>query len=185
MNKNFSASRKGTSPNRLFTFVLAEGIGVVIAISLIFVLERVLGVMSARPTRIAIAFPIFFVPFTLFCLAYGQRGHLRSAIRLYIWGNFAAITLAILVFGGVRSSAWILFFWTVAVAEALIGPGFALGISGIVTMFFILLFILQMMGWFTPLMTLGPEVRDFEYIAFTLLMIVSSVGLMGYLKERS
>jgi len=33
MNKNFSASRKGTSPSRLFTFVLVEGIGVVIAIS--------------------------------------------------------------------------------------------------------------------------------------------------------
>jgi len=185
MNKNFSASHKGTSLDRLFTLVLVEGVGVVIAISLIFMLERVLGVMSARPTQIAIAFPLFFVPFTLLCLAYGRRGHLRSAIRLYIWVNFMAIALAILVFGGVRSSAWILFFWTVAVAEALVGPVFALVTSGLVTGFFLLLFILQAMGWFTPLMTLGPEVRDFEYIAFTLLMIVSAVGFIGYLKGRS
>jgi len=184
MRTTFNATPKGTSLDRLFTLILVEGVGVVIVISFIFVLERVLGVMSSRPTRIAIAFPLFFVPFTLFCLAWGRRGHLHSATRLYIWVNFAAIALAILVFGGVRSSAWILFCWTIAVAEALIGPGFALEMSGLVIIFFVLVFILQKMGWFTPLMTLGPEVRDFEYIAFTLLMIVSAVGLMGYLKER-
>lgn len=171
--------------NRLFGWVMIESIGVVVLIALLFLLERALGIMAARPTRVAIAFPAVFVPFSLFCLFYARRGYLRSAIHLYIWVNFAAIALAVLTFGGIRSSAWILFIWTVAVAEALLGPVFALVLSGLVTGLFLVLFLFQSIGLFTPLMTLGPEVRDFEYIAFTLLMMIATVGVLNYLKKRA
>lgn len=178
-------SREASRLNRLFNWVMIESIGVVILIALIFLLERVLGIMAARPTRVAIAFPAVFVPFSLLCLFYARRGHVRPAIHLYIWVNFAAIALAVLTFGGIRSSAWILFIWTVAVAEALLGPVFVLILSGLVTGFFLVLFLLQSTGVFAPLMTLGSEVRDFEYIAFTLLMMISTVGFLNYLKKRA
>lgn len=183
--KNVPSSREASRLNRLFGWVMIESIGVVVLIALIFLLERVLGIMAARPTRVAIAFPAVFIPFSLFCLFFAQRGHLRSAMHLYIWVNFAAIALAVLTFGGVRSSAWILFLWTVGVAEALLGPVFALSLSGLITGLFLALFLLQNTGMLVPLMTLGPEVRDFEYIAFTLLMMVSTVGFLSYLKERA
>ncbi len=176
-------STEKSYPNHLFGRVMVESMGVVVLIALIFVLEQALGIMEARPTRVAIAFPALFVPFSLFCLFYARRGHLRPAVHLYVWVNFAAIALAVLIFGGVRSSAWILFIWTVAVAEALLGPVFALVLSGLITGLFLLLFLLQSAGLFTPLMTLGPEVRDFEYIAFTLLMMISAVGVLNYLKR--
>lgn len=170
--------------NRLFGLVMVEGIGVVIFIALVFILEQALGIMGARPTRVAIAFPAAFIPFSLFCLWYARKGHLRAAIHLYIWVNVTSIALAVLIFGGFRSSAWILFFWTVSVGEVLLGPVFAMALSGLVVGLFLVVFLLQRAGLFTPLMTLGPEVRDFEYIAFTLLMIVSAVGFLNYLKKR-
>lgn len=183
--KSANISREASHLNRLFSWVMIESIAVVILIALIFLAERALGIMAARPTRVAIAFPAVFVPFSLLCLFYARWGHLRPAIHLYIWVNFAAIALAILTFGGIRSSAWILFIWTVAVAEALLGPVFALILSGLITMLFLVLFLFQGTGTFAPLMTLGPEVRDFEYIAFTLLMMISSVGFLSYLKKRA
>lgn len=180
-----SISREASRLSRLFGWIMIESIGVVIIIALLFLLEQALGIMGARPTRVAIAFPVAFVPFSLFCLFYARRGHLRSAIHLYIWVNLAAIALAVLTFGGIRSSAWILFIWTVAVAEALLGPVFALILAGAIIVLFLLLFLLQSTGVFTPLMTLGPEVRDFEYIAFTLLMMLSTTGFLNYLKGRA
>lgn len=170
--------------NRLFGWVMVESIGVVIFIALVFILEQALGIMGARPTRVAIAFPAAFIPFSLFCLWCAKKGYLRAAIHLYIWVNFASITLAVLTFGGFRSSAWILFIWTIAVVEVLLGPVLALVLSGLVVGLFLVVFLLQRAGLFTPLMTLGPEVRDFEYIAFTLLMMISAVGFLNYLRKR-
>lgn len=180
-----SISRKEFHLGRLFEWIMLESIGITILIALIFVLERMFGIMAARPLRVAIAFPAVFIPFSLFCLFYARYGHLRSAILIYIWVNFAAITLAILAFGGVRSSAWILFIWTVAVADVLRGPRFALALSGLIIGLFLVLLLLQGAGLFTPLMTLGSEVRDFEYIAFTLLMMVSAIGFLNYLVKRA
>ncbi|MBC7225978.1 MAG: GAF domain-containing protein [Thermoflexales bacterium] len=160
-------------------------IGIVSAIAAVFVLEWILGIMPLQVTLIALPFPLLFIPFSIFCWWIARRGWVRRAVTLYVWTNFIGIALAIFVFDGLTSPAWSLYIWTVTIAGTLIAPGYALGMMGIVLGYYLLLSVLGAVGWYRPLMGLSLYGDLFTLVAFTLIILVSTVGGVTYLNMRS
>ncbi|MCS7282261.1 MAG: DUF4164 domain-containing protein, partial [Anaerolineae bacterium] len=169
----------------VFSILMLISIGIVSAIAGVFILEWVLGIMPLQIAVIAIVFPVFFIPFSVFCWWIARRGRIRQAVTLYVWANFVGIALAIFVFDGLTSSAWILYIWTVTIAGTLIAPGYALGMVGLVVGYYLLLSVLQAIGWYQPPLGLSIYGGLFSYVAFTLIILVSTVGGGTYLNTRS
>ncbi|MCS7179653.1 MAG: hypothetical protein N0A03_10390, partial [Anaerolineae bacterium] len=104
--------------------------------------------------------------------------------RFYSWVNFISLSLAILVFDGLRSGAWPLQLWTIVVAGTLISPAYALLMTGLLVGYALLLGILSLAGIYTPPLSSGPA-RESILIIFTMIMLVSTGGLLTYLNMRS
>ncbi|RME39788.1 MAG: GAF domain-containing protein, partial [Thermoflexia bacterium] len=170
---------------RLFSILMLISVGIVSAITAVFVLEWLLGIMPLQIMLIASAFPVFFIPFSLLCWWIARRGWVWQAVSLYVWMNFIGIALAIFVFDGRTSPAWALYIWTVTIAGTLLAPGYALGMMGLVLGYYLLLSVLEAVGWYRPPMGLGLRGELFTFIAFTLIMLVSTVGGLTYLNMRS
>ena len=169
---------------RLFSVLMVISTGIVVALTLVFLLMQPLG-LGGPSSLAAAAFPFAFIPLSLFCLLEARRGHVRWAVRLYVWANFAAISAAAWVFDGVRSPAWQLYIWTITIAGTLLSPAYALAMAGGVTAYFLILFTLGRLGVYHPPLTLGIEGVVYVEIACRMIMLVSSVGLLTYLNMRS
>ncbi len=169
---------------RLFNVLMVISTGIVVSLTIVFLLMRPLG-LGGPSSLAAAAFPFAFIPLSLHCLLRSRRGRTRSAIRLYVWANIIAISAAAFVFDGLRSPAWQLYIWTITIAGTLLAPVYALVMAGGVAAYFLLLLLLQHLGLYHPPLTLGAEGVVFAEIAFRLIMLVSSVGLLTYLNMGS
>jgi len=117
---------------RFFNILMVISTGIVTTLALTFVLIWALGLTPAFAAWLGAAFPLAFIPISLFCLAQARRGRVRPMIALYVWVNFFGIALAALVFDGIRSNAWVLYIWTITIAGTLLAPGYALRMTGLV-----------------------------------------------------
>jgi len=170
---------------RLFNTLMVISLGIVVAISIVFWLMQPLGFLTLRLSWVAAAFPLVMFAFSVFCLIQARRGHTRSMILLYVWGNLIAIGAAAWVFDGLGSPAWVLFFWTVTIAGILLTPKTALWMSGGVLLYYVLMLLMSQAGLYTPLLVPGAAGREFVHMSFVLIMLVSTVGLLTYLNMRS
>ena len=169
---------------RLFNTLMVISLGIVSALSVDFLLLYPLGFVTARVSLIAAAFPLAFLPLSIFCIARARRGHISSMIRLYVWVNLIAIGVAAWLFDGVYSPAWVLFFWNVTIGGILLAPRFSLWATGWVVVYFELLLLATQWGFYTPLLTFGAG-REFVNMSVQLIVLVSTVGLLTYLNMRS
>ncbi len=171
---------------RLFNTLMVISTGIVIYLATIFLLMGPLGFPTPKwITWLAAAFPGAFIPLSIFCLVMAKRGHIQSMVILYSWINFIGISLAAFVFDGIYSPAWILFMWTITIAGTLIVPAYALWMTGSVIIYFIALLILTKMGIYIPPLSFGHEGREYINLAFLLVMMGSSVGLLTYLNIKT
>jgi PAS domain S-box-containing protein len=170
---------------RLFNTLMLISIGIVIFLPLFFFITIFLDLMPAGVGLLGAGFPLFFIPFSIFCLFWAKKDHIKQAINLYVWVNFFAISMAAFVFDGVLSPAWILYIWTITIAGSLLSPGYALGMTGVAIAYFFVLLDLSFMGVYSPPMHFPPKAKIFLHMAFLLTMFVSSVGLLTYLNMKS
>ncbi len=170
---------------RLFNTLMLISTGIVIALSAIFLLMQPLGLIDAKVSWIAAAFPLAFIPLSLFCLAESRRGHVRSMVLLYAWVNLIAIGIAAWLFDGVSSPAWPLFIWTITVAGTLLAPAYALWLTGSVVLYFAVLLLATRWGLYSPPLSFGPGGREFVHMSALLIILVSTVGLLTWLNMRS
>ncbi len=170
---------------RLFNTLLMISIGITISLVLTFVSSWLLGMTERSVALIAAAFPLGFIPLSLFCMTQAKRGRIRSMLLFFVWINFVGIGAAAFTFDGIRSPAWILYAWTITIAGVLLSPRYSLLMTGLVVGYFAVLFGLEHLGFYAPLLTLEPAGREFTQLAFTLLMLVTTVGLLTYLNMRT
>jgi len=169
---------------RLFNILMVISTGIVGALSIDFLLLHPLGFVSSTVSLIAAAFPLAFLPLSIFCLVQARRGHIRAMVLLYVWVNLIAIGVAAWLFDGVYSPAWTLFIWNVTVGGILLAPTFSLRVTGGVVAYFLLLLLMTRSGLYTPSITFGAG-REFVNMSALLIMLVSTVGLLTYLNMRS
>jgi signal transduction histidine kinase len=170
--------------SHLFDLLIALSIGIVTCLTMVFALLQPLGLADATASRVALAFPLAFLPFSLLCLALARSGRLQLAVRLYVWGNFAATTLAVWLFEGTLSPAWLLYIWTITVAGTLLAPGQALGMTLAVVGCFLALAGLGHAGLYQPRFTFSPAGLAFLEISVRMIMLVSTVGFLTFLNTR-
>ncbi len=170
---------------RLFNTLMVISFGIVIALSIVFLLLPSLGLLSARLSWIAAAFPLAFIPLSLFCFIQTRSGNIRPTILFYSWANLIPICVAAWLFDGVYSPAWPLFIWTITVAGTLLAPAYSLWMTGGVVSYFLLLLLMTRSGFYTPPLSFGMAGREFVHISFLMIMLVSTVGLLTYLNMRS
>ncbi len=170
---------------RLFNTLMVISTGIVVALSLVFLVMQPLGLLSAKVSWIAAAFPLAFIPLSLLCLIQSRRGHVQPMVLLYVWVNLIAIGVAAWLFDGVFSPAWPLFIWTITVAAVLLAPAYALWMTGGVMLYFLLLLMMSRSGLYAPILTFGDAGREFIHMSALLIMLVSAVGLLTYLNMRS
>ncbi|MBW2558302.1 MAG: GGDEF domain-containing protein [Deltaproteobacteria bacterium] len=169
---------------RLFIILLFISIVFVIFLALPFLLIKPLGMAETSVGFIAAAFPLSFIPLSTVCINQARRGRIRSAILLYIWVNLFAICLAVWIFDGIYSTAWVLYIWTITIAGTLLAPVYALWMTGGVVAYFLLLVLLYQSGLYIPPLTLGAG-REFVNISSLMLILISTVGFLTYLNMRS
>ncbi len=177
------ASEEDARMGHLFGLLMVVSTGIVISLTAAFLATFPLG-MGSGDTWVAVAFPSAFIPLSIACLVLARRGHLRPAISIYVWSNFAAISAAAWVFDGLRSPAWQLYIWTITIAGTLLTPAYALAMAGGVVAYFFVIFGLQRLGLYRPPLTLGDGLVFIE-TACQLIMLVAAVGLLTWLNMRS
>ncbi len=171
---------------KLFNTLMVISTGIVIYLAVIFLLMEPLGFSNDRWINwLAAGFPAAFIPLSLFCLILARQGHIHPMVLLYSWGNFIGIGLAAYVFDGIYSPAWVLFAWTITIAGILIAPVYALRMTGIVIAYFIVLLLLYKLGIYSSPLSLGDRGREFVQISATIIMLLSTVGLLTYLNMKS
>lgn len=169
----------------LFNALMVISIGIVITLSIAFLLMKPLGLGSRWITTIAAAFPSSFIPLSIFCMILTHRGHIKLSINLYVLINFFTIGLAAYLFDGLASPAWSLYIWTITIAGTLLAPINSLGMMGTVLIYFLSLAALSKLGIYTPPLTFGNQGREFVDIVCLLIMLISSAGLLTYLNMRN
>jgi signal transduction histidine kinase len=167
-----------------FDLLMALSIGIVICLTLAFAVLQPLGMANAIASQVALAFPLTFLPFSLLCLALARGGRLQLAVRLYVWGNFAATTMAVWLFEGTLSPAWLLYIWTITVAGSLLSPTHALIMTMAVVGYFLGLAGLGHAGLYQPRFTFSPAGLAFLEVSVRMIMLVSTVGFLTFLNTR-
>jgi PAS domain S-box-containing protein len=160
------------------------GAGVILCLTAIFALLELLGLGDATASRVALAFPLAFVPLSALCLWLARRGRLQAAVRLYVWANFGGMALAIWLFEGTRSPAWLLYIWTITIAGTLLTPGHALRMTAAVACYFALLLGLTRAGLYRPPFTFTPAALEYLEVSVRMIVLVSTAGVLTFLNMR-
>ncbi len=169
---------------RLFNIYMLITIIVVSSIAFLFVMAWVLGLYPAHLLSMSLPFPLFFIPFSLFCIALVKRGLIRPTMLLFVWVNFIAIALSIALFDGPHGGGWVLFTGVIYVAGTLLSPTYGLRLGLLVVGYYVILEVLSRLGLYFPPIVTPIEARSFLTTTFTLTMLVWSVGLFTYLNVR-
>lgn len=169
---------------RLFNTLMVISTGIVLLLTIVFLLMIPLGLADHSIIYVAASFPFGFIPISIFCLIQTKHGRIRSSVTLYVWVNLASISAAVLLFDGILSLGWILYIWTITIAGTLLTPIYALWMTGGVVVYFFSLFFLTQFGIYQPPLTFGIG-REYVETACLLIMLVSTVGLLTYLNMKS
>ncbi len=170
---------------RVFTTLMAMSVAVVICLSLSFLSMPILRLAGPQLSLIAAVFPLPFIPISLWCAFMARRGHTRLVIHLYVWGVSAGLIAAALVFDGIRSPAWPIFLWPVAIAGILLPPAYALGLTAGLAGVYMAITGLEFSGVYAPPLTFGADGRLFLIMIMILIMTVFVGGLLTYFNMRS
>jgi diguanylate cyclase (GGDEF)-like protein len=158
---------------------------IVIALSVSMLMAIPLQIGNIHIILLAAAFPIVFIPFSIFCMILTKRGHVRLSVLLYICVNFIAINSASFLFDGINSPGWLLNIWTISIAGSLLAPVYALWTTGAVVVYFLLLLLLTQIGLYTPPLTFGPTGLVFINISIRMIMLIFAVGFLTYFNMNS
>jgi GAF domain-containing protein len=170
---------------RLFNTLMVVTIAFMLTLSAILTAMGPLGLLSTSGTLRRAAFSLVVIPFAIFCLIQTRRGRVRAMSKLYVWGTFGFIALACALFNGSASPAFILFLWVVAVAGVLLAPYYALLLSGVVLLYYGVLWFAERQGFYTPLLPTDETAYRFMNQSFTFLILIFVAGLITYLNMRS
>ncbi|MDD8017093.1 MAG: hypothetical protein PHP42_01845 [Bacteroidota bacterium] len=170
---------------RLFNVLMVISFFITVSLTISFVLMKPLGYIETSVNLIAAMFPFIFIPFSLFCLLWSKRGNIRPATKLYVWANFAAISMAAWIFDGVHSPAWQLYMWTITIAGILLAPAYALWMTGGIVLYFFIIAGLSFFGMYSSPLTLTAAGNEYLTIVFRLIMFVSTIGVLTYLNMCS
>ena len=170
---------------RQLVMLMVVALGIVVALAAVFARFPALGYADPTVTWVALAFPLAFLPLSLTCVALAKRGRVRLATQLYVWSNLVGISVAALLFEGIHSPAWQLYVWTVTIAGILLSPGYALGLTALVTTYFFALLALGEAGLYAPRFHFPPDGLAYIETWLRLIIFVSTVGLLTYLNQRT
>lgn len=169
---------------RVFNTLLFITMDIVIALLTVFLSVGLVGLMPHPDYIFGTMLTLAFIPFSAYCFYRVKRGKIQSTVQIFVWGTYLGIALASALFDGIYSSAWVLFFWPVAVSGILQKPDYSLRLSGGVLAFFIILHLLMGFSLYTPPFTAG-EASKVNFVVFTLIMLLSAGGGVTFLNMRS
>lgn len=177
---------------RLFNVLMMVNLFMVVSMSILFLTLGQLGLMPSPDYLIGATFPLGFIPLTFICIQQAKRGRIKSMINLYVWLDFFSLAAACALFDGPYSGAWLLLFWPVSLAGTLMRPVYALRMSiAIVGYYIVMLAVTNSSAWlpgnvnlYTPPFTAGEGMLP-NLMAYALLMLVTSAGVVTYLNTRS
>lgn len=171
---------------RLFCVMMVLTFALALALVLIFVIATLRG-MFTDPLLgwFATAFPLVFVPLSAVSFYRAKRGFVSSTSRAFVWLNFIGIALAVLVFDGVNSPGWLLFFWSVTLAGMFLRPVSAVRMAFGVLLYYGLLVLLTNNVFVGVTSSLSFDLFYYLIRAFALLMLVATAGFVNYLSMNS
>ncbi len=171
---------------RLFNNLMIVGILLTFFLIGVFVIAEVRGLFQ-RPGEgwLGAAFPVSLFLIAAFAIWQVKAGHIETMIQFYIWSVFVGLLLAAVLFDGARSGAWFLFFWPVMLAGTLMEPDDALRMALGLFMSYGLLYLIEVWGIYTPPIVLTEAAYRFTSLAFGLLMIGATTGVVNFINMRS
>ncbi len=168
---------------RVFNILLFMTLDIVTGLSLVFFGVGLSGLMPHPDYLLGAIFPVGFIPLSIYCFYRVKQGQIRSTIQIFVWANYVGIALACLLFDGVLSAGWVLFFWSVVVSGVLVRPDYALKMSGGVLAYYLFLIVLTRLTPYQPPFT-SAEAGTINFVAFTLIMLLATGGVV-FLNVRS
>lgn len=171
---------------RLFCVMMVLTFGLALALVLIFVTAIVRGLID-NPLMgwLETAFPLAFLPLSVISFYRAKQGYVSSTARWFVWVNFIGVALAVFIFDGINSPAWLLFFWPVALAGMFLRPVSAVRMAFGVVLYYGVLAALWNYGFRAPVSSLSFDYYYFFTRAFGLLMLVATAGFVNYLSMNS
>lgn len=171
---------------RLFNVMMVLTFAISLALVLIFVIATVRGMFDDPLLGwLGTFFPLVFVPISIISFYRAKQGYVSSTSRTFVWINFIGIALAVLVFDGVNSPGWLLFFWPVTLAGMFLQPVSALRMSFGVLIYYGLLVISTNYVFTGVTSSLSFDLFYYLIRAFSLLMLVATAGIVNYLSMSS
>jgi putative methionine-R-sulfoxide reductase with GAF domain len=171
---------------RLFCVMMVLTFGLALALVLVFVIAMVRGLIDDPLMGwLEATFPLTLLPLSIVSLLRVKQGHVSSTSRWFVWVNFIGTALAVFVFDGINSPAWLLFFWPVALAGMFLRPVSAVRMAFGVLLYYGVLAVLPNYGIKMPVSSLSFDLYYFFTRAFGLLMLVATAGFVNYLSMSS
>lgn len=171
---------------RLFCVMMVLTFALSLALVLIFVIATLRGLFD-NPLMgwLGTAFPLVFIPLSAVSFYRVKQGYVSSVSRAFVWINFIGIALAVLVFDGVNSPGWLLFFWPVTLAGMFLRPVSAVRMAFGVLLYYGALAILSNYVFVATTSSMSFDLFYYLIRAFALLMLVFAAGFVIYLSMNS
>ncbi len=171
---------------RLFNNLMVVGFFLSCFITGVFAVALARGMFQTLAEGwFSVGFTALLILVPIFAIWQVKNGHLETMIKLYIWSSFLGMLLGTLIFDGPRSVAWFLFFWPVMLAGTFMEPDDALRMALGVFVCYGLVYILDAWGFYTPPISFTDKSYRFMSLAFSLLMIGATTGLVNFINMRS
>ncbi|MFN2108307.1 MAG: GAF domain-containing protein [Anaerolineae bacterium] len=171
---------------RLFCVMMVLTFVLSLALVMIFVTAIVRDLVDS-PLKgwLETAFPLAFLPLSVIGYSRAKQGYVSSTARWFVWVNFIGIALAVFIFDGISSPAWLLFFWPVALSGMFLQPVSAVRMAFGVVIYYAVLAVLANYAFRAPTSSLSFDYYYFLTRAFGLLMLVATAGFVNYLSMSS
>lgn len=174
-----------TRLGRLFNslLVLISVIAAVLSVSYLMMIPLQIG--NLYTTLFTASITLFFIPFAIIFIIMTKRGYVRSIIRLYVWSGCFSINVFSWFVDGLTSPAWILNAIMISIAGSLLTPVYALWITGLVGLYFLLMLLLSFYGLYSPLINLEPSLAMYISMCNQVVVITFTIGLLTYFNMKS
>ncbi len=171
---------------RLFCVMLVLTFALSLALVLILLIATLRGLFDNQLLGwLSTAFPLVFIPLSIVSFYRARQGYVSSTSRAFVWLNFIGIALAVLVFDGINSPGWLLFFWPVTLAGMFLRPVSAVRMAFGVLLYYGVLVLLSNYVFLGVTSSLSFELFYYLIRAFALLMLVTAAGFVTYLSMNS
>lgn len=171
---------------RLFCVMMVLTFALALALVLIFVIATLRGMFDNQLLGwLGTAFPLVFLPISIISFYRAKQGYVSSVTRSFVWLNFMGIAIAVLVFDGVNSPGWLLFFWPVTLAGMFLRPVSAVRMAFGVLIYYAFLVMLSNYVFIGTTSSLSFDLFYYLIRAFSLLMLVATAGFVNYLSMSS